>query len=411
MVARVSAPVDHQARLERIVGLRVLHIQKAHGLGGSERHILDLCAGLTPLGLRPRVLWLEAPGHPLDALREIGADAGVESGTLPIGGDLDARLVARLRGWLRDHPADLVHLHLLHATLYGVLATRARIGAGRPPAAAPSRRAPLIATRHGCEPYRRLLWFGLLARQLDRACERVIVPSRHLAAFSARWDGTPLGKLRVIPHGIRVDTFASAAADQAQRARRRAAWGVPADACVIGCVARLHPSKDHPTLVRAFARVLRDLPAARLVLVGEGPLRARLERRARDCLGDGAASVCFAGSESDAAGAYAGFDVAVLATRREGFALAALEAMAAGRPLVATRVGPLPELVREGETGLLVPPNDADALAEALLHLARDATARARMGACAATAARAYTLERMAAATAALYAEVLDQPD
>jgi glycosyltransferase involved in cell wall biosynthesis len=405
----VSAPVDHQAHLERTAGLRVLHIQKAHGLGGSERHILDVCAGLKTSGLRPRVLWLEEPGHPLDALRALGAEAGVESDTLQIGGDLDAGLVARLRGWLRDHPADLIHLHLLHATLYGALATRGRSAAGSRPAAARARHAPLVATRHGCEPYRRLPWFGLLARLLDRSCERVIVPSRHLAAFTARWDGTPREKLRVIPHGIRVDLFARAAADAARRTRRRAAWGFPADACVIGCVARLHPSKDHPTLLRAFARLQRDVPTARLVLVGDGPLRARLERCAREWLGDGVAGVRFAGNEPDAAGAHAGLDIAVLATRREGFGLAALEAMAAGRPLIATRAGALPELVRDGETGLLVPPGDSGALTEALLHLTRDPARRARLGARAAAAARAYTLERMVAATAALYAEVLDQ--
>jgi glycosyltransferase involved in cell wall biosynthesis len=381
-------------REDRERGLRVLHVQKAHGLGGSERHIVDLGRALGALGFGVQVLWLEAPGHPLDALVAFTREHGVPVARLPIRGHLDPGLPRRLAAFLRRDPPDLLHLHLLHATLHGVLAVRGP-------------HAPrLIASRHGVEPYRRLPWFGLLQRQLDRSCQRVFVPSEHLARFTARWDGTAREKIRVVPHGLPPACFAPA--DAVARTAAREAWGAGPEEIVFGAVARLHPSKDHATLLRAFAQAHRRNRATRLILVGDGPRRGRLEALARALLGGSAPErVRFLGEQVVDRRLYAGFDVAVLATRREGFGLAALEAMAAGLPLVASRVGALPEIVRPEETGLLVEAGSRPALAAALERLASDPALRDAMGARAREAARAFTVERMARAVGAVYREVV----
>lgn len=373
--------------------LRVLQVQKAHGLGGSERHIVDLSRALRAQGFLVQVLWLEAPGYPLDALAAFTRESGVPVARLPIRRHVDPGLPRRLAAFLRRDPPDILHVHLIHATLHGVLAARG-------PAA-----PPLIASRHGVEPYRRLPWFGLLQRGLDRRCRRILVPSEHLARFTARWDGTAPEKIRVVPHGLPPKCFAPA--DAAARAASRAAWGVRPEEVVFGAVARLHASKDHATLLRAFARTLRRHPATRLVLIGDGPLRGRLEAQARALLGTEAPErVRFLGEQVVDRRLYAGFDVAVQATRREGFGLAALEAMAAALPLVASRVGALPEIVRPEETGLLVEAGAAAPLAAALERLASDPALRGALGERARVAAQAFTVERMARAVGAIYREV-----
>ena len=375
-------------------GLHVLHVQKAHGLGGSERHIVELCRSLGSLGFRARVLWLESPGRPLDKLVAFTRANGVASSRLPIRGHIDPGLPRRMAAGWREDPPDILHLHLIHATLHGVLAAHERTA------------PPRIASRHGVEPYRRLPGFGWLQRILDRRCTSIIVPSEHLARFTRRWDGTPGRKIRVIPHGLRPEAFAPP--DPVERAVARAEWGAGPDEVVFGAVARLHPAKDHATLLHAFAQAGRRVPATRLVLVGDGPLRQGLETLARELLGSRARErIHFAGERVVDRGLYAGFDAAVLATRREGFGLAALEAMAAGLPLAASRVGAVPEIVRDGETGLLVEPGSVPALAATLERLASDPTLRREMGRRAWEAAEGFTVERMARAMAEVYREAV----
>jgi glycosyltransferase involved in cell wall biosynthesis len=367
-------------------------MQKAHGIGGSEKHIIDLCHGLRDLGAVPQILWLEEQGHPLNALMALCASRSLPASCLPIGGDLDLQLPGRIRGWLSAHPQDLIHLHLIHATLYGVLAaTRATD-------------PPLIATRHGVEPYQRLPWFHLLARLLDARCACVIAPSQWIARCTRRWDGTSAEKIRVIRHGIDLERFEQVAA----RESIRQSWDVDPGVLVIGSVARLHPSKDHETLLRAFAAVRERHPALRLVLVGEGPLRERLVNlAARLPSADAPTSgVLFLGERGNVEDLLAGFDIAVLATRREGFGLAALEAMAAGLPLVASNTGALPELIRDGDSGLLVEPGSPAALAQALERLVTQPELRRALAQRARAEAQKYPLSRMVAETAELYAEM-----
>jgi glycosyltransferase involved in cell wall biosynthesis len=371
----------------------ILHIQKAKGIGGSEIHIVDLCTGLRRLGARPEILWLAQKGHPLDALMDLCTARGLPAQQVPIRGHMDPHLSGRLRRSIRRAEPALLHLHLVHATLYGALAAR---GAGP---------RQIVATRHGNEPYQRLPWFRLAARLADRVCCRVIVPSEWTSAYTARWDGTSREKLRVIPHGIDLERFsASGAQCSGARAALRRSWGARNDDVVIACVARLHPAKDHDTLLRAFAALHERVPGIHLVLVGSGPREAELRRRAGE---QGPARIHFLGQRSDVERILAASDIAALATRREGFCLSALEAMAAGLPLVATRIGPLPELVGDGQEGFLTRPGDATALATALERLARNPRLRDAMGRAAYRAAQGYTQDRMVNATARLYAEVL----
>ncbi len=378
-------------------GSRVLHLQKALGIGGSERHIIDLCAGLRRFGARSEVLWLVDPHHPIDPLLALAAAAQVPCAVLPIRADLDPGLCARLCDFLRARPPDLLHAHLIHATLYGACAAR-RVGV---PA--------MIATRHRDEGYQRLPWFRWAIRYADRTCARVIAPSQWVASYTRRWDGTPVEKIRVIRHGIDLARFELAPERRrALREAERTRLGIQDGEPVIGCVARLHPSKDHETLLRAFAQLLDQHPSAHLLLLGRGPLETRLRARAAELLGrTRAGRVVFLGERADVEAVLAACDIAALATHREGFCLAALEAMACGLAIVATRVGPLPELIEHERVGLLVAPGAPAAMASALAQLCTDTARRQAFGCAAQVAAGSYSLAQMVDATAALYAEAL----
>ncbi len=148
---------------------------------------------------------------------------------------------------------------------------------------------------------------------------------------------------------------------------------------MFGYVGRLVPIKDLPTLVRAFARVVVTLPASILLIVGDGPLHQAIEQTIAAC--GLSQRVRLLGWREDLDRVYATLDVGVLSSRNEGTPVALIEAMAAGRPVVATRVGGVADVVADGETGLVVDPDDAEALGEAMTRLGVDPALRQRMGA------------------------------
>jgi glycosyltransferase involved in cell wall biosynthesis len=187
-----------------------------------------------------------------------------------------------------------------------------------------------------------------------------------VGAYLRARNRVPAGRVRVIYNGVDVDRF-SAPYDRIAKRRK---IGIPSEAWVVGLVASLRPQKNHPLLLHAFERVLPDVPEARLVLVGDGEMRAPLEALAdhlkiRE-------RVHFLGSRLDAHELFSTFNVYCLPSRYEGMPLTVFEAMAAGKPVVATRVIGIQEVVADGQTGLLVPPDDPDALARALLRIWAD---------------------------------------
>lgn len=360
--------------------MRVLHVQKVKGIGGSERHLLSLLPALVAAGDEVRMVVL-APGDRerdfVDALRD-----AVEVVQVPTGANADPRPVAGLVKHIRSYRPDLVHTHLVHADVWGQAAARVAM-------------VRALRTFHDVQPFFRREPVRSAARVAGRLARRTIAISEHVAGFVRALDLAPRDRIRVVPYGIEVRPSMPTAAE---RGEARSRLGLPARGLVVGMASRLIPGKGHALAIDACERA-----GITLVVAGDGPLRGELERRA-------SANARFLGHIVDVGGFMVACDVLVFPTMPvlgEGFGLAALEAMAEGRPVIATRVGALPEVVEDGVTGLIAEP-DPDDLAAALSKLAGDRALRERMGrAGRARAAARFGLDRMVERTRAVYAEVL----
>jgi glycosyltransferase involved in cell wall biosynthesis len=342
--------------------MRILHVHKMRGIGGSERHLLTLLPALAERGLDVVFVGLDDPAW--DPSDFYGA---LEVPALRLRSD--ALVFPRL---LRALDADVVHTHLVHADLFGGIAGRAR-------------GAKLVSTKHNDDPFR-LGPFRYVERGLARMSDRVITITDALRQFTVERVGVPAAKVETIHYGL--DGLPDA-------------WGenppddVPRDARVILSTSRLTAQKGIDVAVRALAQLPEDTV---LVVLGEGPERQALEQLARDL--DVSRRVFLLGRVPDVAAWLRRATVYVQPARWEGFGLGVLEAMHAALPVVATRVSSLPELVADGGTGLLAPPDDPAALASAI----GDALTRPELGAAGLARARSeFSVERMTSSTVELY--------
>jgi glycosyltransferase involved in cell wall biosynthesis len=254
----------------------------------------------------------------------------------------------------------------------------------------------------GSAASRTVVWIErLLARGTDAI---VAVAPRQRDDLVERYRIAPAARVVVVPHGLDLAPFLEVpAVDPAARE----ALGLPQEAFVAVFAGRLVPIKDVATLLDAFARLRAATPGARLVIAGDGELRAELTARARSLGLEGA--VHWLGWRRDLVRLYAAADAVVLSSRNEGTPLALIEGMAAGRPVVATAVGGVPDVVRDEVTGYLAAPGDAGALAAGLARLAGDAARRQAMGEAARADVRArYSAERLADDLDRLYRSLLE---
>jgi glycosyltransferase involved in cell wall biosynthesis len=275
----------------------------------------------------------------------------------------------RLARFLRDERVSVVHCHDQYSNFFSTMAAR---WAGVP--------VVIASKRWLHSPWRYRIANGVGFR----AATRVIANSDAVAASLARDDRLARDRVVVIPN------FVDEAAFGAPSQHVRQAWirelALEPDTVVVGIVASLLPIKDHATLLRAVAALVPEWPALRLVVVGQGPELDRL-RSLSTQLGITHA-VRFAGLRPQVPSFHYLFDISVLSSVSEGFPNSLVEAMAAGRPIVATDVGGVRDAVRHGENGLLVAPGDPPAVADALRVLLRDADLRRTMGAAGARRAR-----------------------
>jgi glycosyltransferase involved in cell wall biosynthesis len=362
--------------------IRVLQLLTGTALGGGPRQVRHLVRHLPRAEFDARVAgpWDGRFAEELRALRvELVAIAVDRLRAFPL-------TLSRTRGLVCRTRADVVHTHGKGAGLYGRLAARM---AG----------VPAVHTFHGIhyESYSRAGQRAYLAleRWLAGLTHTVINVSPAQDAEAQALGLARTGRSRVVMNGIDVDELAARAPGA------RAALGLAADAQVIGCVARFDPVKRHDVLVQALALIAPRRPRLSLLLAGDGPEKARVERLAAAIPGR---PVVTRGATGWATNLFSSCDLYVTASVKEGLPMAPLEAMASGVAVIATDVPGHREVVEDGATGLLVPPDDAPALAAAIESLLDDPDRRRRMGEAGRTRVlRDFTVAPMVAATADVY--------
>jgi glycosyltransferase involved in cell wall biosynthesis len=366
--------------------VRALFLCQNLGVGGAEELILGASTALPTVGVETGVVALTKRGPVAEEIAAAGVPVQLASGQP---GPRDPAAFLRLLRLLQREQPDVVHTFLIAASIYGRLAA---FMAG----------VPLVLAAEQNVYERKPKRHALLERALAARTYRVVACCEVVGQFYQRQVGVPASKVAVIYNAVRFGRLPA----PEDRGPARAALGLPDDALVLGTLGRLTEQKGQRVLLQAVRQLARQHSKLMLFLAGIGPLRESLEAEAaRLGIAD---RVRFLGMRRDRDHLYAAMDVFVLPSQWEGLSLALVEAMGAGRPVVATSVGGNPEVVTHGRTGLLAPPSDASALADTLGSLLADADQRAALGAAAASEARArFSIEEHVRQLAALYRQGL----
>jgi len=348
---------------------RVLHVQKVKGISGSEAHLLSLLPRLRARGFDASIVVLHEREPEAAEFIERMRAAGVPTEAWRMRVDLDPSVPARL---LMRRP-DVLHTHLVHADLLALPAGAAR-------------RVPVrISTKHGFNEFRANHLVARADRVVARFAHAQIAISAGLADYLAATEGFDRAAFTVVHYGIEPGPPPPP----------------PPAGPKLAAVGRLIPIKGLDVLLAAFAQARRDVPELSLELAGSGPLEAELRRAAPE-------GVTFLGRVAPAAPVYERNAIVVVPSRGEGFGMVALEAAERGRAAIVSDVGGLPEVVADGETGLVVPVGDVDALAAAIVELAGDPERARAFGAAARQRALAsFSADRNADGIADLYRRLL----
>jgi glycosyltransferase involved in cell wall biosynthesis len=357
----------------------VLHTQKVAGISGSEAHLLQLLPDLRERGWDVRFLMLHEnePGA-WEFANELRA-RGVPLDDIRLRADVDPVAFGEVTSYFARTRPRVLHTHLVHADVYGQLA------------GAVTRVPVRLSTKHGFNEFREGRWFGVADRSVGSLAHVHIAISQGLAEYLAETEGFEAQDFEIVHYGI---SSVGEAAPYAGKEPR------------LLCIGRLIPIKGHLVLLRALAKARVRVPDVTLDVAGRGPLEPALKSYARELgLED---AVRFLGFVSPVQHAIEDAAIVVVPSLGEGFGMVALEAMERARPVIASAVGGLPEIVADGETGIVVPPADAEALAEAIGALAGDLTRAGEMGAAGrARALEEFTPERCVERVEALYERAL----
>lgn len=362
----------------------VLYLSTSSGPGGAERVISNLSASLDPARYRA-ILCLFRPGW-IQAHTE---SRGVRTYVIPTHGMFDWRWMLRFKRLLKDEHVDLIHAHEFDANVQGTfVATLSGI--------------PLVATVHGKNYFWEKLRRRLAYQWVSRNATMVAV-SENLKQFIVDKVGVDSRDVKVVYNGVDVlPPFARADIDQCRKE-----LDLPTGDQIVGVVGNLYPVKGHQYLIAAIPAILAKCPNTTFIFAGRGQLEAELKMQAQRLGIDG--QLRFLGLRQDIPRILAVLDIFVLPSLSEGLSMAILEAMVAGKPVVATDVGGNPELVEDGGTGSLVPPQTSQALADRVIAVLTDRERARQFGTAGQLRARGqFSLQTMVQNYQALYDQCLE---
>ncbi len=347
------------------VKTRVLQLTSSLGFYGAEQMIMTLITALDRESFDVRLATLDKKRGSSTAIVSAARTAGIDAVTVPCRGWLDWDAIQGLKSLVEEAKIEILHCHEPKSRLYGAVVSRMT-------------GIPMVATHH--------LWTGQnlrtrLVESIDAAvlhgCDKVIAVSSSVGASMRRVLVSPR-RIEVIPNGIDLGSFQNELRNtEFENDEVRASLGIPPGVPVIGAVGRLDIQKGHERLIEAARKITDAGQDAFYVILGEGVERPRLESLVRDLGLSG--RVLLPGYRADIRPYLAMMDVFVMPSRREGTPMALLEAMAMKKPVVATAVGGVPDVLRDGIDGIMLP-EDGAGLSGALLKLLRDPAFARQMG-------------------------------
>jgi glycosyltransferase involved in cell wall biosynthesis len=337
--------------------MKILQVISSGGMYGAEAVILNLSRTLNQQGHTSLIGIFSNSSNPNLQLHERALAEGIQSHLIACRGQLDRAVPAAIRSLAATTGADLIHAHGYKADVYAYLAMRRSS-------------TPLVSTCHTWYDDNSLVrLYGVIDRRVLRHYQSVIAVSDDVRQRLLD-SGVAPDHIHFIRNGIDLRPFTNATPSLRHLATP--------DGLLIGWVGRLTRDKGPDLFLHAIAQLRPEFPTAHYLMVGEGPYRPECERLITDlALGD---IVHLLGQRSDMPAVYASCDLMVSSSRREGLPMAILEGMANGLPWVATSVGAVPIVVRDGQTGVLVPPDNVEMLAKSLARMMRNTEERARMG-------------------------------
>ena len=338
--------------------MKILQMISSGGMYGAEAVVLNLSRALNEGPHRSLLGVFSNSSNPNLQLHENAMKEGIESYLIPCNGQIDRKAIANIRELVQRTGVDVVHAHGYKADIYAFLALRAS-------------GVSLVSTCHNWIDFdRKTSLYGTLDRLVLRGYTRVVAVSDEVRQRLLK-SGVKANRVSMIRNGIDLRPFDRASA----AVKRELGWDADR---IVGFVGRLSREKGADIFLDAAARVLAQCPDTKFVIAGDGPERAELDTLI-DKLGL-RESVRMLGRCSDMPALYASLDIMVSASRTEGLPIAILEGMASRLALVATAVGDVPTVIRDGHTGVLAPVENPESLAAAVIELLRDSAKREQLG-------------------------------
>lgn len=365
---------------------KVAHVISSNGLFGAEKVMISIASQINYNGMQSSIVAIQNAHNPHTEVVEVSRVLGIPAVNIESRGRIDLRVISRLTGYIKANSITLLHTHNYKANLIGLLAAK-RAG------------IPIVATLHGyIGNGKKLKCYEALDRLILRYFDRVILVGDSLK----KWFRNGAVKYEVICNGVNTNGMPS---DSVTQLQVKSELGIRDGDLMIGTVGRLSKEKGHKYLIEAFIKLSQEYPNICLLIVGDGELRKELERLS-ETLGI-KEKVTFTGYQEDVAKYYSSMDIYVSPSLVEHFPMSILEAMSFSRAVVATDVGGISKMILNENTGLIVKPQSAEEIYQALLRLIGDSALRKKLaGNAGEFVKRNYSLEKMLAGYKKVYNEV-----